>query len=331
MKGMLKVAGAVVCLMALWSPVRAAHDHALLPMMPSLNLYDYDEKDYDEYTIPMGPIVNGEASDVQKLEGKVTKILYRAPKTKSVLEIGRYYESLLKSRGFTVIFTGSGPSLGNWDHVFFTHVGALGNNGEQQRAFVAKLASGPATAYANIYISKSGDEAAIEVDVIQVGGTLDAAVPAPAAAPAAAPAVAAPVAAPAPAPVAVAPAPPAFLKQLVMKGRTIAKGIEFKEGSDELKETSEPVVAAIGNFLRQNHGIKLNVVCYTDSVGTPEYCKQLSEGRATTVVNTLVMMHGIESYRLSSKGMGWVSQADANQPGMSEAAYGNRIELVVMP
>lgn len=331
MKGMLKTVGAAVCFMVLWSPVRAAHDHALLPMMPTLAIYDYDEKDYDEYTVPMGPIVNGEASDVQKVEGMVTKILYRAPKTKSALEIGRYYESLLKSRGFTIIFSGSGPSLGNWDHVFFSHVGAVGNNGEQQRAFVAKLTNGPATAYANIYISKGGDEAMIEVDVIQVGGTLSGAAPAAAPVAAPAPVMAVPAAVPAPAPVAVAPAPPAFLKQLVMKGRANAKGIEFKEGSDELKETSEPVIAAIGNFLKQNHGIKLNVLCYTDSIGTPEYCKQIANGRAATVVNTLVMMHGIESYRLSPKGMGWVSQADTNQPGMSEDTYSNRIELVVMP
>jgi outer membrane protein OmpA-like peptidoglycan-associated protein len=71
--------------------------------------------------------------------------------------------------------------------------------------------------------------------------------------------------------------------------------------------------------------IRFRIVGHTDSVGTDESNKALSERRAAAVKDYLVFTHGISPSRLETAGMG---KADPLNKANPAAAENRRVEFI---
>jgi outer membrane protein OmpA-like peptidoglycan-associated protein len=83
----------------------------------------------------------------------------------------------------------------------------------------------------------------------------------------------------------------------------ITQQIHFAYNTDVVKVESYPILDAVLEVLQKNESIKLEIQGHTDSRGSDEYNKQLSDRRAASVRKYLVS-RGIPPTRLESKGYG---------------------------
>ena len=85
--------------------VEGSKDHPLISRYPGSVITNYLTKEFDEFTLPLGKVVDEKFAKSQHLEGKVTRIVYVAPQGRSVLEVFRNYQGALKKAGFETLFT----------------------------------------------------------------------------------------------------------------------------------------------------------------------------------------------------------------------------------
>lgn len=83
----------------------------------------------------------------------------------------------------------------------------------------------------------------------------------------------------------------------------ITQQIHFAYNKDTVKPESYPILDAVLEVLQKNESISLEIQGHTDSRGSDEYNKQLSDRRAAAVRKYLVS-RGIPPSRLESKGYG---------------------------
>jgi outer membrane protein OmpA-like peptidoglycan-associated protein len=84
----------------------------------------------------------------------------------------------------------------------------------------------------------------------------------------------------------------------------INEKIQFELDKAEIKEASHGLLNEIVDVLKQHEDIKkVDILGHTDSDGTDEYNKDLSDRRAKAVLQYLIS-HGVEKQRLSAKGLG---------------------------
>ena len=154
--------------------VEGSKDHPLISRYPGSFITRYLTKEFDEFTLPLGPVVDeGKFSKSQPLEGKITRIVYLAPQGRTVLEVFRNYQSALKKGGFETLFTcgpqGCGSSIAN----------AYANSPDNQdywgpqhgiRYISAKLARPEGDVYVSLLIDDQGGDsrANAELYVIEV-------------------------------------------------------------------------------------------------------------------------------------------------------------------
>jgi len=90
----------------------------------------------------------------------------------------------------------------------------------------------------------------------------------------------------------------------IEKGKSIVvKNIHFESGKAYLRKESLNILDRIIDQMNRNKGIKLEVRGHTDSRGSDDYNKKLSERRADAVVEYMIK-HGISPERLTAVGMG---------------------------
>jgi OOP family OmpA-OmpF porin len=142
--------------------------------------------------------------------------------------------------------------------------------------------------------------------------------PAPVAAPAPAPAPM-PVAAPAPAPAPVA--APAPVEHTIIK----LEGTHFDFDKATLRPAGKEKLDANAVILNAHPEIMIDIVGYTDSVGSAAYNQKLSEKRAMTVKKYLEDK-GIAADRMTAKGMGEANPSASNKTKAGRAEN-RRVEL----
>ncbi len=104
-------------------------------------------------------------------------------------------------------------------------------------------------------------------------------------------------------------------------------GVNFDTNSAKLMPESMTILDRAVKALNDNPSVHVRVEGHTDSRGTAEYNKALSERRASSVVDYLVSK-GIKSNRLSAIGYGEASPVAPNDT--KENMYKNRrVDLVV--
>ncbi|PID93515.1 MAG: hypothetical protein CSA95_07525 [Bacteroidetes bacterium] len=107
----------------------------------------------------------------------------------------------------------------------------------------------------------------------------------------------------------------------------VTRNIFFDTDRYEVKEVSLPELLMVKQLLDDNPGVKMEVVGHTDSMGTPDYNRRLSENRAKAVVEKLLGL-GISADRLSYKGMGSTMPVDVNNTPEGRAKN-RRTEFVI--
>lgn len=116
-------------------------------------------------------------------------------------------------------------------------------------------------------------------------------------------------------------------KGLAATGHVTVDGILFDTGKATLKPESATAISEVATLLKNTAGLKLFVVGHTDTVGTIEANRKLSQERAETVVQELIRTHGIAAARLTSFGNGPFAPVASNDAEAGRARN-RRVELV---
>ncbi len=97
--------------------------------------------------------------------------------------------------------------------------------------------------------------------------------------------------------------PDELLAELHKSGEVKLDGVYFDTGNATLRPRSKQALLAAATILKKHPTLVLEIQGHTDSVGSDEANRILSENRAKSVKNALIS-EGIESKRLESKGYG---------------------------
>ena len=110
-------------------------------------------------------------------------------------------------------------------------------------------------------------------------------------------------------------------------GRIALYGIYFDFNKADVKPESDGTLEQIAVLLKQSSGMKLMVVGHPDNVGTFPFNMDLSQRRATAVVNALGTRYGIAKDRLMPVGVSFASPVASNTTDEGRAKN-RRVELV---
>jgi OOP family OmpA-OmpF porin len=106
-----------------------------------------------------------------------------------------------------------------------------------------------------------------------------------------------------------------------------ARAIFFKSGSAEIDKASEPILDSVADIAKRCAAVRIEVTGHTDSVGSRESNRQLSEQRAHSVAVYLTQ-RGIVSGRIDTMGYGDTKPLAANDTE-ANSARNRRIEFRV--
>ncbi|WP_435135989.1 OmpA family protein [Formosa sp. A9] len=118
---------------------------------------------------------------------------------------------------------------------------------------------------------------------------------------------------------------PEVSEEVKQKLNAYAKTILFDTGKSTIKAESEEVLENITLILNKFPHAKFTVEGHTDSSGSDELNMRLSDARALAVKDYLVS-HGIDEFRLSSKGFGETKPIDTNKTRAGRA-NNRRVEI----
>lgn len=102
--------------------------------------------------------------------------------------------------------------------------------------------------------------------------------------------------------------------------------INFDTGKSEIKPESMPIIDQIAALLKAHADLKISIEGHTDNVGTPASNKTLSEQRAKSVMNAVVLK-GIAAGQLSAVGWGQ-DKPIADNRSEDGRAKNRRVEIV---
>ncbi|MEQ1824291.1 MAG: OmpA family protein, partial [Fimbriimonadaceae bacterium] len=116
--------------------------------------------------------------------------------------------------------------------------------------------------------------------------------------------------------------------QIALNGRIALYGIQFDFNSAAIKTDSDATLGEIAKLLQSKPGLKILVVGHTDTVGTFEFNRALSQKRAESVVANLTGK-GVTANRLFPVGVSFASPIATNNTEEGRAKN-RRVELVDM-
>lgn len=293
-------------------------NHPLVTRYAGSALVGYDAKEYDAFTLTLGPATREGskivASKKQDLEGKVTRLLYVGPAGRSSLEVFRNYQSAFRQAGFETLYSCSTTECGS----FFLFVvypsgryfqirspynrGALSTNISDNYYLAAKKSMGGSTVYISLYTAfhnaQRTPNALLEIVEMKAMDTGMVTVNAD-----------------------------TLARGIETTGRVALYGIHFDLDSARIKPESQPELQEIAKLLMQRPSLKLLVVGHTDNQGGYDHNMDLSRRRAEAVVKALGSEHGIQADRLRAVGVGYLSPVATNDTEEGRA-NNRRVELV---
>ena len=276
-------------------------DHPLISAYEGSVIRRKDVKEFDEYSAFMGMDESGKEPTGLSLEGKVTKIIYRKPRDRSILEVFRNYENAVTEAGAEVLYTCNqdklecaaryaGPVLQK-----FSDIHSISNL--KGRYMLAQIEQDERIAYVVIAVGQaSTDIHVVEVKKMDVGMvTLDAA---------------------------------ALGKGLDERGYVIVEGIYFDTDRAILQTQSATALEEMAKLLDARPNLQVYVVGHTDSQGSFSHNQMLSQNRANAVVEELSANYGVNRSRMEGHGVGPLAP-QANNSSDSGRAKNRRVVLVV--
>ncbi len=279
-------------------------DHPLVSRYPGSWITNYAPKEFDEYDLILGKVKPKGAERTQRLEGKVTRILYRSPEKRSVLEVYRNYETALAKAGFQTLYACRDDLCRSGSTYSENLYGMHFSEGYLTRHLVAKLSRPEGDVYVTLHISvQQGTEGfgfdylldVVEIKPMESGLiTVDAA---------------------------------AMANDITRTGHVAVYGILFDFNKAEIKPASEAALREIAALLKRNPKLKLHVVGHTDNVGDLKLNMDLSRRRADAVVKALTTKHAIAAARLRADGVGPLAPVASNRTDEGRSKN-RRVELV---
>ena len=94
-----------------------------------------------------------------------------------------------------------------------------------------------------------------------------------------------------------------------------------------VKPESEKQLAEVGQLLKNDQALKLEIQGHTDNVGTRAFNRRLSQARAAAVKEYIVTKYGIAADRLTAAGFGFDKPVAKNATAEGRA-LNRRVELV---
>ncbi len=120
---------------------------------------------------------------------------------------------------------------------------------------------------------------------------------------------------------------PDMRNKLITEGKLVSYGIYFDVNKDEVKPESYGTLKGIADVLKENPGVRVNIVGHTDSDGDDAANLDLSIRRGASVKNELVKTFGIDASRLASDGQGETKPVAPNDTP-SNKALNRRVEFL---
>ena len=302
------------------SDIPGAKDNPLLKRYDGSIIFQYSQKEFDEYSMALGKGLNpsggGKSNEKeQTVEGRVTRISYFAPNGRSTLEVFRNYENELKSKGFQTLFTASKDDLGyafqrRYEGIYSQ---VFEYSDFNSRYIAAKLSRAEGDVYATVFVTgytfgTTGDlkleknQTLVQVDIVE-GKPMEEKM--------------------------VSVSAEKMASSIQDTGRVALYGIYFEFNKADIKTESAATLGQIAKMLSSDPGLKLLVTGHTDNVGSFESNRTLSERRAQAVVGELVTHYSISSERLFPFGVSFAAPAASNDTEEGRAKN-RRVELVRM-
>ncbi|KPF66324.1 hypothetical protein IP88_12905 [alpha proteobacterium AAP81b] len=294
-----------VLTLALAAPAAAADrpgssDHPLFPRYDGATITEYDVKAYDEAKLAQARIVGRPEDDKPgtflRAEGKVSRIGYDIPKGRSVLEVWRNYQELLRTQGFRIVATceqREGCGNGYWR---LRRRG--GGDLTDTRYALGRRADGTLAA---VLVMKSSiyDVANVELTIVEPKAmenritVVDAG---------------------------------AIGRDIAAWGRAIVYAIQFDTDKTVPTAASAPQLAEIARYMKTSRKPVL-VVGHTDAAGDYAYNVKLSQGRAAAITAALASAHGVDRALLTPVGVGMAAPVASNATPAGQAKN-RRVEIV---
>lgn len=275
-------------------------DHPLVTAYSGSILKRKDVKDFDEYSAFTGRDNAQDLPTGPSLKGKVTRIMYKNPKDRSILEIFSNYEQALKNSGAIITFQCNQEKAeclkGYAQSKLNAYNGTVAISNTKGRYLFGKLAKEGTTAYIAVAVGQSFTG----VDIIEIK-EMDTGM--------------------------VAVNAEALGQGLEQNGYVVVEGIYFDTDKTTVKPESKPALEEVSKLLKSNTALNVFVVGHTDMQGNLAHNMQLSEGRAKTIVNTLVSDYGIAAGRLEGHGVGPLAPQASNKTENGKA-LNRRVVLV---
>jgi len=308
------VTGLTATHIAFAADARDSVDHPLLTRFPGAEIRSYQEVGFDSAVMPGAAIED--ADDPQNLlevEGKVTRISYRIPGERSVLEVMRNYESALGAAGFETLFSCANQAECGADMMAFialsgrmrpTGFGDAIFSDSAQRALLGRRIDDNGEVHVFLHVKEDVsnkltllyqqvvESAALQLDQVRVLQADE------------------------------------LQQSLERQGHVAVPGVYFDTGLAEIKGESDAALLEMAKLLQDNDNLRVYVVGHTDNVGSLEANIALSEARAKAVVNALSVTHGIDASRLAAKGIASLAPVVSNVDE-SGRARNRRVEIVV--
>jgi outer membrane protein OmpA-like peptidoglycan-associated protein len=296
--------------------VKGGADHPLIPRYEGSVIIKYSTEDFTDYRLISAPAKRSgglakNAESTTPLEGKITRITYRGPAERSALEVFRNYEQALKDGAFAALFACAREECGGRS---FNHTASprdaytsFGEYHAEQRYLAARLARAEGDVYAALYVvlNRSGggpdkDRAMVQLDVIELKKMEERMVVVDAS---------------------------AMQRELGAEGRVAVYGILFDFDKDSMRPDSKPQLDEIAKLLKSAPALRVLIVGHTDGTGAMDYNQQLSQRRASTVVDALIRDYGIDGKRLMPVGVGMAAPVATNRTDEGRSRN-RRVELV---
>lgn len=293
-------------------------DHPLVPRYEGSEIVAYESQAFSDYRLVTGPAtayggLEKNLDSTLPLEGRLTRLSYRAPADRAVLEVFRNYENALAAAGFETIFACDAATCGgrNFNHVLAAGplYALFGEYEEEQRYLAARLARPEGDVYVGLYavMNQSGGgpnrgRTMVQLDLLELAPmdekmvVLDAA---------------------------------ALDTELTAQGKVAIYGILFDFDAAEIRPESAPQLEQLAAMLAASPDLEVLIVGHTDGQGTLDYNQLLSARRAEAVAGALVNHYGIAAARLTPVGAGMVAPVATNRTEEGRAAN-RRVEVVAL-
>ena len=108
----------------------------------------------------------------------------------------------------------------------------------------------------------------------------------------------------------------------------ILKGVTFASGSAELTGNATAILDEVVRAMNANEKVEITVESHTDNLGSAQSNMELSRRRATSVVNYLADVGGIDQSRMQAVGYGESRPAQSNRTAAGRLSN-RRVEIVV--